>query len=77
MTLQIRLYGALRDTVPNADRGRLEMTLTKSMTIAALLARLELSGHVQVAVNGEVVPEWDHLLHNADVVEIFQPAAGG
>lgn len=77
MTLQIRLYGALRDKVPEANRGQFSIILPESITIHELLARLNLDGDLHVAVNGEIVQKWDVRLCDGDRAEIFHPTAGG
>ncbi len=77
MVLQIRLFGYLRDKVPGTHRGQLEWTLANGSSIAELLAALQLTGHMHVAVNGELVREWQRPLKNGDEIEIFHPAAGG
>ncbi len=77
ITLQIRLYGILRDTVASADRGQLCLTVNDSTTIQELLDILDVAGLMNVAVNDELVHEWGRPLQDGDNIKIFRPSVGG
>ncbi len=54
--------------------------LPAAITVAALLARLEVRGRIAIEINGELVPRSVHatqLLVDGDHVEIVQAIGGG
>lgn len=54
--------------------------VSDAMTVAALLADLEVRGRIAVEVNGELVPRSTHPTHvlaDGDRIEIVQAIGGG
>jgi sulfur carrier protein ThiS len=77
LKITVRLYGSLRDTLPREENGRVVLELPSESTAGHIVQRLSLRGHLQIAVNGTVIPDWDHHLRPGDHVDIFHPAGGG
>lgn len=77
MEIHIRLYGALRDNLPAADRGRATLDIAPGSTVADLIEHLQLKRYLQTAVNGIIIDDLQTPLQNGDKVESFRPAAGG
>lgn len=76
MTVWVHMHGNLRRFMPGgADR--LPLTLEPGTTVAALLASLGAGADTWlVAVNGAVA-ERDRVLAPGDLLECFEPVAGG
>ncbi|MCP4429139.1 MAG: MoaD/ThiS family protein [Chloroflexi bacterium] len=77
MQIHIRLHGALRDKLPANAKGQAILEFEEGAAVTAVLSHLSLRGHLQVAVNQEIVDNWNILLHDGDWVEVFRPTAGG
>jgi len=75
--IHIRLHGALRDKLPAEAKGRTILTLPEGAAVTSVLEQLSLQRRIQVAVNDEIVDNWDATLIDGDRLEIFRPAAGG
>ena len=76
MTVTLYMHGNLRRFMPDgADR--LEMTLDPGTTIETLLARLGAERDTWVvAINGATA-ERDRVLEAGDLLDCFEPMAGG
>ena len=76
MTVTVHMHGNLRRFMPGgADR--LEMTLAAGTTIETLLAGLGAEGDTWlVAVNGATAQR-DRVLEAGDLLDCFEPIAGG
>lgn len=76
MTVIVHMHGNLRRFMPDgADR--LQMTLEPGTTIGALLARLGAERDTWlVAINGSAT-ERDRVLEAGDLLDCFEPMAGG
>ncbi len=77
MVIHVRLHGALRDRLPPPARGRIDLTLDGSCRVEDVIARLGLSGPLEVACNDEMVEDVSAPLADGDQLEIFRPVAGG
>ncbi len=77
--IHIRLHGALRDKLPGERNGRLTVSFKESetITVQTAIAQFSLRGHIQIALNQELIENQDTILHDGDTIEIFRPAAGG
>lgn len=77
MQLHVRLYGVLRDQLPAEDHGRLLLEVPQGATINDVLAELDISGHLHISVNEDMVEDWQTELQDGDHVDVFRPSAGG
>ncbi len=79
MHIHIHLHGALRDHLPEGSNGRLTLQFKERETIkvSTLISRFSLDGHIQIAINEELIENEDTVLYDGDIVEVFRPAAGG
>ena len=76
MTVTVHMHGSLRRFMPEG-RDRAPVPVAPGATVQALLAGLGAEQDTWlVAVNGEPV-ERDHVLAPGDVVDCFEPVAGG
>ena len=77
MRITLRLYGNLRRYAPDR-RDRTEMNLADGATIRSALDSLGVPDIAwwMAAVNDQVV-QADVSLHEGDLVEVFDPVAGG
>lgn len=76
MNVTVHMHGNLRRFMPDGA-ARLAMTLEAGTTIETLLARLGAGGDTWlVAVNGAAA-ERDRVLEAGDVLDCFEPMAGG
>jgi hypothetical protein len=41
------------------------------------MADFDITGHLHVSINEEVIEDWQTLLHDGDEVDVFRSAAGG
>ena len=78
MRIRVKLMGALRNRLPNAQ-GTSEMDMESRATVDSVLEKLELpAGRVHlVMVNGEMEPERQRRLTDGDELVVFPPVAGG
>jgi len=75
--VRVRLHGILRDKLPPEAKGQVEQTLPPEASIQSVIDNLGLDGHLNAAVNEVVIDDFDHSLHDGDMIEIFLPVAGG
>ena len=75
--IRVRLHGALRDKLPSEEKGRTILTLPDGAQATTILEQLSLNRRIAVAVNDEIIDDWNIALKDGDQVEIFRPAAGG
>jgi molybdopterin converting factor small subunit len=78
MRIRVKLMGALRNRLPNAQ-GTSEMDMESRATVDSVLEKLELpAGRVHlVMVNGEMEHNRVRKLVDGDEVTLFPPVAGG
>ena len=77
MQIHIRLHGALRDKLPPVAKGQTVLQVEEETAVSSILSHFSLRGHIQVAINQEIIDNLDTLLQDGDQVEVFRPAAGG
>ena len=77
MRVKVRLHGSLRDVLPRQNKGCMVLELPEDAIAFDVVKKLAIPGHIHLAVNEEVVENWNLRLQDADKVEIFRPAAGG
>jgi len=77
MEIHIHLHGALRDKLPPDANGKATLQVEEGVTADAVTSQLSLRGHIQIAVNQELIENDDTILRDGDTLEIFRPAAGG
>ncbi len=77
MQIHIHLHGALRDKLPPENKGRITLSVAEETAVSIILAQLSLRGHIQVAINQEIIENNKMILQDGDQVEVFRPAAGG
>ncbi len=77
MQITLRLYGNLRRYAPD-KRDRTPVEIGQGTTVASLLQSLSVpdNGWWMAAVNDQVVQS-DTVLHDHDLVEVFDPVGGG
>ena len=79
MTVQVRLFGTLRQHLPDVRAGQwYAATLPENATVGELLAALgvPIDDTKQAFVN-DVAVEFTHALHEGDQVGVFPPVSGG
>ena len=77
MQIDVKLFGILRDQVPAAKNGEVRIDLQNGVSVADLLAHLEISRRVEVAVNEEIETDAAQILVDGDHVHIFTTIGGG
>ena len=77
MQIDIRLYGTLRNHLPEEKRGKTSMTLSSDAIIQDVLDELGIADYVIVAVNDEQERDPNSGLQAGDMLRIFEVAAGG
>ena len=77
MNIHVHLHGALRDKLPPEAKGRAILHFEEGATTSTLISQLSLRGHIQIALNQDLIENHDTILHDGDTIEIFRPAAGG
>lgn len=77
MRIQVHLHGILRDKLSAELKGKTAVTLNDGAVIQDLLDELGVQGHLQTAVNDQLIDNCQTLLKAGDRVDIFRPAAGG
>lgn len=77
MKIHVHLHGALRDKLPPDSKGRAILHFEEGEMASAVVSKLSLRGHIQIALNQELIENDDIILHDGDALEIFRPAAGG
>jgi sulfur carrier protein ThiS len=77
LQIDVRLFGILRDRVPNAKSGYLKIEMGNGNSVADLLAKLELSGRVGIAVNENVIEDNSQILISGDQIHLYTAIGGG
>ncbi|MEM9954727.1 MAG: MoaD/ThiS family protein [Chloroflexota bacterium] len=77
MTITVRLFGALRQHLPDEQRGKTQLTLPTNATIQTALDTLAIDEFVVVALNDEQAADYDTSLQAGDTLLVFEPSAGG
>lgn len=77
MKVNVKLYGRLRDRVPREQKGKAELSLAATATVADALAELGIDDPVLVAVNEMHESAESHQLNDGDKIAIFELTAGG
>ena len=77
MEIHVRLFGVLRENLEPVKHGRIVLDLPEGTTIADILSRFDITGHVHVSVNEEMEADQQTALHDGDRVDILPPSAGG
>jgi molybdopterin converting factor small subunit len=77
MNIHIRLHGILRDKLPAENQGQITLELPEETAISSIFSHLSLRGHIQVALNKELIDNLDTQLQDGDRIELFRPSAGG
>ena len=82
--IEVRLFGGLRDKLPNAARGRSDFEIHEGASVVDLLDTLDIQSELaaMLLVNGEQITRdrgvrAQRQLEPGDVVSIFPPLAGG
>ncbi len=80
MRIELRLFASLRKQLPpGSPRGKCTLDLPAGSTIGDVLQRMHIprASAQMVLVNGDHDRDFDRVLHDADVLSIFPPVAGG
>jgi molybdopterin converting factor small subunit len=77
ITVRVHLYGILRDKLPSDSGGVTHIQLPAKSSIQDVTTCLGLSGHLQIALNDEVVDDSERVLSDRDTLDIFLSVAGG
>jgi molybdopterin synthase sulfur carrier subunit len=79
ITVEVRLYGPLRDVFPDVALGeRVEVELPDGATVGLLVEKLQLpSEQVKVVFVNHTVREDGYELQDGDRVGVFPPVGGG
>lgn len=77
LQIDVKLWGILRDQLPAIQKGKVIIKLQNGASVAALLAHLEISRRVEVAINEEIETDESHILIDGDQVHIFTAISGG
>jgi molybdopterin synthase sulfur carrier subunit len=79
ITVDVRLYGPLREGFPDAGLGEhMGIELPDGATVGQLVEKLHLpADQVRVVFVNHAVRENDHKLENGDRVAVFPPVGGG
>lgn len=77
MKIQVRLHGALRDKLPPEVKGSVVLDVPEATAVSHIPVSLNLTTHIQIALNNEIIENLETRLHDGDTIDIFRPAAGG
>ena len=77
MEIHVRLYGVLREKLEPENHGQIILDLPEGTTIADVLTRFGITGHVHVSVNEDMEEDRQTVLHDGDQVDVLPPSAGG
>ncbi|MFQ5420761.1 MAG: MoaD/ThiS family protein, partial [Anaerolineae bacterium] len=69
MRVQIRFHGILRDKLPAELKGRTAVSLPDDAAIQDLLDFFGITGHIQTAVNDDLIDDWQTPLKTGDQVD--------
>ncbi|MBI4788324.1 MAG: MoaD/ThiS family protein [Chloroflexi bacterium] len=77
MRVTVKLYGNLKKYLP-AKKELAQMEIREGTTIAALLAQLNVpDGEVWMSAINDAVVDAATVLHDGDLLEVFEPVGGG
>ena len=77
MQINVKLLGILRDKLPAVQKGKTQVELQDGASVADLLASLNITRRVKVAVGDDIEADMDHILTDGDHVDIFTAIGGG
>ena len=77
MQIHIRLYGPLRDHLPDDAKGRATLDLPDSATVQNIYQQLDLPATLLFAINDEHTTSLTAPLSDGDEVAFFSAVAGG
>lgn len=77
MEIHVRFYGVLREKMEAGEHGRAVLDLPAGTTVADILTRFNIDGHVHVSVNEEMAEDRQTTLNDGDLVDVLPPSAGG
>lgn len=77
LRIDVRLFGILRDQLPSVQKGKAKIELQDGGSVTDLLAHLDISRRVEVAINEEIETDENHILIDGDQVHIFTTIGGG
>ncbi len=78
--IEVRLFASLRKQLPpGSPRGKCTLNLPAGRTIGEVLEHLRIprASAQMILVNGDHDRDFDRVLHDADVLSVFPPVAGG
>ncbi|MFQ5615999.1 MAG: MoaD/ThiS family protein [Anaerolineales bacterium] len=75
--VHLHLHGILRDKLPPEAKGRASVELPEGVTVSGLLAYLDITRRVVVAVNEEEESDRSQILRSGDKVIMFAAISGG
>ena len=77
MRVTVKLYGNLKKYLPEKKESA-QMEIAEGTTIAALLAQLSIpDSEVWMSAINDTVVDAATLLHDGDLLEVFEPVGGG
>lgn len=77
MYVQVQLFGFLRDKLPAGQKGKAKVELPNGASVVELLAQLNITRRVEIAINDQLETEKSHILKNGDQVHLFTLIGGG
>jgi molybdopterin converting factor small subunit len=77
LKIDVRLFGIMRDRIPNAHSGNLTVEMTKGKSVADLRTQLDLADLVGLAVNENVAEDNSLVLKDGDQVHLYTAIGGG
>lgn len=77
MHITLTAYSILRESLPDAPGGKLEVELPGGATIADLLVEVGLPKETACAVNDSIQRDPTTRLRDGDRVSVFRPGSGG
>lgn len=75
--VSVKLFGPLRDAVPDAENGQTVVQLAAGATVQDVLDKLGIDQWVMFAVNDEHDEDEGRLLQAGDRLTLFEMSAGG
>jgi len=77
LKIDVRLFGIMRDRIPNAHSGNLIIEMKRGKSVADLRAQLDLADLVGLAVNENVAEDNSLVLKDGDQVHLYTAIGGG
>lgn len=78
MKIHVKLYGAIRDHLPQETRGKAELDFPVGTTVEGVLTHLKIDPEeILFAVNEEHRLAAESVLSDGDVLAVFTHVAGG